>query len=209
MSRGSRMIAAMLTTGILCTATPVSAAEPATAVFAGGCFWCMEPPFDALNGVLSTTSGYAGGAAANPTYAQVSAGGTGHAEAVKVVYDPDTVAYERLLEVYWHAVDPFSGDGQFCDRGSQYRPAIFPQTPEQRQAAEASVARVEAVLGQPVAVTIETAPRFWPAEENHQDYYRKNPLRYEFYRFTCGRDARLDAVWEGTPALDLQAPARR
>lgn len=177
--------------------------EHAAAIFAGGCFWCMEPPYDKLPGVVSTTSGYIGGSVPEPTYEQVSAGGTGHAEAVRVIYDPDQVSYATLLDVFWRNVDPLDAGGQFCDRGDQYRSAIFPQTEEQRRLAEESLKRVEAILGQPVATTIETAVRFWPAEDYHQDYYKRNPIRYKFYRFTCGRDQRLDEVWEGRPALAL------
>lgn len=171
--------------------------KPAVAVFAGGCFWCMEPPFDTLDGVLDTTSGYAGGALTSPSYEQVSAGGTGHAEAVQVTYDPDRVTYADLQEVYWHNVDPVDTGGQFCDRGSQYRSALFPMTEEQRRLGEASRAKVAETLGRPVATTIEDGATFWPAEGYHQDYAEKNPIRYTFYRFTCGRDRRLAEVWDG------------
>jgi peptide-methionine (S)-S-oxide reductase len=168
-----------------------------SAIFAGGCFWCMEPPFDALAGVVSTTSGYAGGALANPTYEQVSAGGTGHAEVVQVVYDPAKVSYERLLDVFWHNVDPLTADAQFCDRGSQYRTAIFYRGAEQRRLAEASK-RALAESGRfdrPIVTEIGEAGAFYPAEGYHQDYYKKNPARYKFYRWNCGRDRRLQALW--------------
>lgn len=178
-------------------ATP--AARPgkgeAVAIFAGGCFWCMEPPFDRLPGVMSTTSGYTGGRLANPGYEQVSAGGTGHAEAVQVRYDPRRVSYQALLDVFWRNVDPLAVDRQFCDVGSQYRSGIFPVDAEQRRLAEASKRQVAARFGQPIATAITDATTFYPAEEYHQDYYRKNPVRYKLYRFNCGRDARLEELW--------------
>ncbi|MGF1527466.1 MAG: peptide-methionine (S)-S-oxide reductase MsrA [Candidatus Competibacterales bacterium] len=169
----------------------------ATAIFAGGCFWCMEPPYDKLDGVASTTSGYIGGQVENPTYQQVVAGNTGHAEAVLVRYDPAVVSYEKLLEVFWRNIDPLAVDRQFCDRGNQYRSAIFPLGSEQRRLAEASKrALVDSErFDQPIATTIETATTFYPAEDYHQDYYQKNPLRYKFYRYACGRDQRLEELW--------------
>ena len=169
----------------------------AEAIFAGGCFWCMEPPFDALDGVLSTTSGYIGGDLANPTYEQVSAGGTGHAEAVKVVYDPQRIDYGDLLDVFWRNIDPLTKDRQFCDRGSQYRSAIFYLDERQRALAEASRRELEASgpFGEPIVTEITAAGTFYPAEEYHQDYYEKNPLRYKFYRYGCGRDQRLQELW--------------
>lgn len=171
----------------------------ATAVFAGGCFWCMEPPFDRLPGVIATTSGFSGGTVANPTYRQVTAGGTGHLEVVEVRYDPARISYSQLLEVYWRQIDPFDGGGQFCDRGESYRPAIFAATPQERAAAEASADALAARFGRPLAVTVEAAAPFWPAEAYHQDYYLENPARYRFYRSACGRDARLQAIW-GAPS---------
>ena len=177
-----------------------AAAETKTAVFAGGCFWCMEPPYDETAGVLSTTSGYAGGKVEQPTYQQVSAGRTGHTEVVQVEYDPAKVSYEKLLEVFWRNIDPFAVDAQFCDHGSQYRSAIFPQDDEQRRLAEASLKQVgERFAGKPIATRIEEADKFWPAEDYHQDYYVKNPVRYKFYRYNCGRDARLKEVWGSAP----------
>ncbi len=169
----------------------------ATAVFAGGCFWCMEPPFDKLGGVVSTTSGYTGGRTSSPTYEQVSAGGTGHLEAIRVVYDPNRIDYARLLDVFWRNVDPLDAGGQFCDRGGQYRSAIFYETDEQRQLAERFKAELQAPerLGRSVATEILPASPFYPAEDNHQDYYQKNPFRYSIYRFNCGRDRRLEEVW--------------
>lgn len=169
----------------------------ALATFAGGCFWCMEKPFDDLPGVVSTTSGYTGGAVKNPTYHDVSAGSTGHAEAVQVVYDPKKVSYDKLLEVYWHNVDPTVKDRQFCDAGTQYRTAIFVHTPEQKAAAEKSkeLLAMTKPFKDPIVTPVVAAGDFWPAEDYHQDYYRKNPLRYEYYRTGCGRDARLKALW--------------
>lgn len=176
---------------------PVGQAGLATATFAGGCFWCLEPPFDELPGVLSTTSGYTGGDKENPTYEEVSAGGTGHAEAVEIRYDPTRIDYGRLLDVFWRNIDPVDSQGQFCDRGDQYRSAIFYHTEEQRRLAEESKAALvnSGRFKQPVATRITPAGRFYPAEEYHQDYYRKNPVRYKFYRFNCGRDQRLREIW--------------
>ncbi|MBG3878116.1 peptide-methionine (S)-S-oxide reductase MsrA [Desulfovibrio oxamicus] len=176
-------------------AAPRQTATTATAIFAGGCFWCMEKPFDQLDGVLDTTSGYTGGNVDAPTYKQVSSGLTGHAEALRVTYDPAKVSYEALLDVFWRNVDPLDAGGQFCDRGSQYRSAIFVANAAQHHAAEASKKAIEARLGKPVATGIEDASTFWPAEEYHQDYYRKNPIRYAYYRTGCGRDKRLEQVW--------------
>jgi peptide-methionine (S)-S-oxide reductase len=173
-------------------------AEPqrsAIATFAGGCFWCVEADFDKVDGVISTTSGYTGGHIANPSYEQVSHGGTGHAEAVEIVYDPAKVSYKKLLDVFWHNIDPLAKDRQFCDHGDQYRSAIFYHDEEQRALAEASKAAVEKRFEQPVATQIVAAGAFYKAEEYHQDYYKKNPIRYKFYRFNCGRDARLEELW--------------
>jgi peptide-methionine (S)-S-oxide reductase len=180
-------------------ATPPAA--EAVATFAGGCFWCMEPPFEKLPGVRSVVSGYIGGHTTDPTYKQISAGGTGHAEAVQILYDPTRISYEQLLYVFWRNIDPLVDDRQFCDRGSQYRPAIFVHDDAQRAAAEASRRELEAAgrFPRPIATEIAAAGRFYPAEEEHQDYYKKNPLRYNYYRFNCGRDARLQELW-GTEA---------
>ena len=169
----------------------------AIATFAGGCFWCMEGPFDELDGVISTTSGYTGGQTVNPTYEEVSAGGTGHAEAVQVVYDPQKISYQELLAVYWPNTDPTTPDAQFCDHGSQYRPEIFYHDDKQRQLAEASKEEIKRTktFSAPLVTEITQATAFYPAEEYHQDFYRKNPIRYKFYRFTCGRDARLATLW--------------
>ncbi|MDF2765999.1 MAG: msrA [Rhodospirillales bacterium] len=174
----------------------------AKATFAGGCFWCMEPPFDKLDGVVSTTSGYTGGKLDRPSYEQVSAGGTGHAEAVEVLYDPAVIGYERLLEVFWRNVDPLDAGGQFCDRGDQYRTAIFAHTDSQLQAAQASKKALEESnrFNEPIKTEITRASAFYPAEEYHQDFYEKHPVKYKFYRFSCGRDARLRELW-GSDAL--------
>ena len=176
-------------------AASASADGLAVATFAGGCFWCMEGPFDELPGVVSTTAGYTGGAVAEPTYEEVSAGGTGHAEAVQVLYDPARIGYDELLAVFWRNIDPLTPDRQFCDVGSQYRSAIFVHDSGQRKAAEASLAAVQQKLGVPVKTQIVDAGTFYRAEEYHQDYYKKNPVRYRYYRWGCGRDARLEAIW--------------
>jgi len=168
------------------------------ATFAGGCFWCMEHPFDELKGVISTTSGYTGGKQDHPTYHQVSAGGTGHAEAVQVLFDPSVIKYQALLDVYWHNTDPTTPNRQFCDVGSQYRPAIFYHTANQKQLAEASRTALQTNVSKPLATEITAAASFWPAEDYHQDYYLKNPVRYKFYRYNCGRDQRLEALWGKT-----------
>jgi len=173
-------------------------AEPyAKATFAGGCFWCMEPPFDKLDGVISTTSGYTGGEKKNPTYEEVSSGGTGHAEAVEIVYDPAKISYDALLKVFWHNIDPTVRNRQFCDVGSQYRTAIFYHDAQQKALAEASKAALERnkPFSGPVVTEIVAAGAFYPAEEYHQDFYLKNPVRYKFYRTTCGRDSRLKELW--------------
>jgi peptide-methionine (S)-S-oxide reductase len=173
-------------------ATPAFAAD---AIFAGGCFWCMETAFEGQPGVSAVISGYAGGQKLNPTYDEVSSGGTGHAEVVKVVFDPKKITYARLLELFWHNVDPFSADGQFCDRGNQYRPGIFWLDEAQKKAAEESKRAVEKQLGKPVVVEITKGGAFYAAEEYHQDFYKKSPARYQSYRLGCRRDARLKEVW--------------
>lgn len=189
---------------VICTAIPVTAAETtvthtplATAVFAGGCFWCMEPPFDALPGVVKTVSGFAGGTQPNPSYEQVSAGGTSYVESVRITFDPAQVSYEKLLDVYWHNIDPTDGGGQFCDKGPQYRAIIFYQNEAQKQLAEQSKTYWQ--QNKPFQGDIKTdiiaGTSFYPAEDYHQDYYLKNSLRYKFYRYNCGRDHRLKALW--------------
>jgi peptide-methionine (S)-S-oxide reductase len=174
-----------------------TAAALDTATFAGGCFWCMEPPYDKLDGVVATISGYTGGHKENPTYKEVSSGGTGHTEAVQITYDPSRVTYETLLDVFWRNIDPLDPRGQFCDKGSQYRSAIFYHDDAQKEAAEASKRAIEASgrFQQPIVTEIVPAGRFYRAEEYHQDYYKKNPIRYKFYRTSCGRDGRLKELW--------------
>jgi peptide-methionine (S)-S-oxide reductase len=169
----------------------------AVATFAGGCFWCMEPPYDELDGVIATVSGYTGGSKVDPTYEEVSTGGTGHTEAVRITYDPAKMSYERLLEVFWRNVDPLDAGGQFCDRGDQYRTGIFVHDEEQRRLAEASKQALtdSGRFQQPIVTEIVAAGAFYPAEDYHQDYYEKNPIRYKFYRWNCGRDARLTQLW--------------
>ena len=188
---------AVLLASLALLLSPAARAAEAVATFAGGCFWCMEPPFEALPGVVSVTSGYTGGTKKDPTYEEVSDGGTGHAESVEIRYDPAKVGFEKLLDVYWHNIDPTVADRQFCDVGSQYRSAIFVHDAAQRQAAEASLQAVQRKLGVPVKTQIVDAGPFYPAEEYHQDYYKKNPLRYAYYRHGCGRDARVQQIWGG------------
>ncbi len=173
------------------------AAATAKATFAGGCFWCVEADFDKLPGVISTTSGYTGGTVANPSYEQVSGKGTGHAEAVEIVYDPARVSYAQLLDTYWRSIDPTTRDRQFCDVGSPYRTAIFTHGPEQAAAAMASLAALSRSkpFKEPIVTTIQPAGPFYPAEAYHQDYHQKNPIRYRYYRSSCGRDARLAELW--------------
>jgi peptide-methionine (S)-S-oxide reductase len=187
--------------GLLCLATvgAADAQERAKATLAGGCFWCMEPPFDKLDGVVSTTSGYTGGHMANPTYEQVSAGKTGHTEAVEIAYDPRKITYAQLLEVFWRNIDALTANAQFCDKGSQYRSGIFVHDETQRRLAEESKAVVAQRLRKPIVTEIVTASTFWPAEDYHQDYYKKNPIRYKLYRTYCGRDKRLEEVWGPAP----------
>jgi peptide-methionine (S)-S-oxide reductase len=167
----------------------------AKATFAGGCFWCMEPPYDELEGVISTISGYTGGTKKNPTYEEVSAGTTGHAEAVQVTYDPTKISYEKLLDVFWRNIDPLTANAQFCDSGSQYRSAIFYHDEAQKRLVEASKKRVQNRFKQPIVTEIVPATEFYPAEDYHQDYYKKNPIRYKIYRYGCGRDQRLRELW--------------
>ena len=167
------------------------------AVFAGGCFWCMEAPFDQLPGVVSVTSGYTGGSKKNPTYKDVSSGGTGHAEAVEIVFDPAKISYDKLLTVFWHNIDPTVIDRQFCDSGNQYRSAIFYNTKEQHSVALKSKAALEKSKSfkEPIVTEIVQAGEFYPAEGYHQHYYKKNPIRYKYYRSNCGRDQRLRELW--------------
>jgi peptide-methionine (S)-S-oxide reductase len=200
MSRILRALAPILLLAVLRpayagTPTPAPAAGLARATFAGGCFWCMQSPFDATPGVVATTVGYTGGTQADPTYHQVGGGGTGHAEAIEVVFDPKKVSYEKLLDVFWHNVDPFQPDGQFCDHGHQYRTAVFVHDAGQRQAAEASKAALTKRFARALSTEIDAAGPFWPAEEYHQKYAERNPVRYRVYRYGCGRDKRLEEIW--------------
>ncbi|HEY7188501.1 MAG TPA: peptide-methionine (S)-S-oxide reductase MsrA [Vicinamibacterales bacterium] len=165
------------------------------ATFAVGCFWTAESDFDKVDGVRATTAGFIGGHVANPTYDQVVRGGTGHVEAVEVLFDPAIVTYDRLLDYFWHHVDPFVSHRQFCDVGQQYRPVIFVNSAVQREAAEASRARMQARFRQEIKVAITDASPFFPADESHQDYYKKHPVQYQYYRWACGRDARLESIW--------------
>jgi peptide-methionine (S)-S-oxide reductase len=178
---------------------PAAPGTTRRAVFAGGCFWCVEAAYEGTPGVLDVVSGFAGGTQANPSYEQVTAGGTGHYEVVQVRYDPARVSYARLLDIFWRNVDPFDAGGQFCDRGESYRAAIFAGDAAERQLAESSKAALEKRFGKTVAVRILDAAPFYPAEDYHQDYHVKNPLRYKFYSTSCGRAARLEQVW-GRPA---------
>ena len=166
-----------------------------TAIFAGGCFWCMEHPFDALDGVTDVQSGFAGGHIDDPTYKQVSAGGTGHREVVQVTYNPAVIGFDKLLETYWRNIDPFDTGGQFCDQGDQYTAAIFVGDEGERVAAEVSKTAMEKRFGEKIVTAIVPAAKFYPAEEYHQDYYLKNPWRYKYYRGGCGRDKRLHEIW--------------
>lgn len=200
------IVSGLAIASVLAAHAPAQAASPAPdrahATFAGGCFWCMEGPFDHVPGVVSTTSGYTGGTVKRPSYEQVSSGMTGHAEAVDVVYDPAKVTYAQLLDVFWHNVDPLDGGGQFCDRGSQYRTAIFYHDAEQQRLAEQSKQALEASgkLKKKIVTQIVPAGEFYAAENYHQDYYLTNPIRYKYYRFNCGRDDRLKDLWGAAPA---------
>jgi peptide-methionine (S)-S-oxide reductase len=203
-------LSAVLSFGLLASAAGQGSEPQRTAIatFAGGCFWCVEADFDKVDGVISTTSGYTGGRTVNPTYEQVSHGGTGHAEAVEIVYDPAKVSYQKLLDVFWHNIDPITANRQFCDTGTQYRSAIFYHDGNQRRLAEQSKAALERKkrFAKPIVTEIVPASTFYPAEEYHQHYYAKNPLRYKYYRYGCGRDQRLRELWG--PAATASAPAQ-
>lgn len=190
------LIACMLLANVPLAESP-GASPSAKAYFAGGCFWCMEEAFEKVEGVVSVVSGYMGGTAANPTYEEVSAGRTGHAESVEVIYDPTKVTYQKLLDAFWHNVDPLTPNAQFCDHGSQYRSAIFYSTEEEKRLAEESKSAIEQVKKFPAPIVTQLAPAatFYPAEDYHQDYYKKNPLRYKYYKYGCGRANRLEALW--------------
>jgi len=185
------------TWNIQSTSLAAAGATSGKAYFAGGCFWCMEEALEKVEGVLSVTSGYMGGTVANPSYEEVSAGRTGHAESVEVVYDPSKVSYQKLLEAFWHNVDPITPNAQFCDHGSQYRSAIFFQTDEEKRVSDISKQAIEQSrrFNEPIVTQIVMASQFYPAEEYHQDYYKKNPVRYKFYKYNCGRAQRLEALW--------------
>jgi peptide-methionine (S)-S-oxide reductase len=209
----NRRIARMATLALALAAGVISggalvaaAAEPARAIFAGGCFWCVEAAFDEVPGVIATNPGYTGGTLPNPTYEQVSAGGTGHAEAVEVRYDPERTSYRQLLAVFWRNIDPHDANGQFCDHGNQYRSAIFVVDAEQRQLAEESLRALatSGLLSGPIVTQITDAGPFYAAEEYHRDYHLKNPARYKFYRWNCGRDQRLKALWGGIETLPFE-----
>jgi peptide-methionine (S)-S-oxide reductase len=204
MSHVLRLLFLWLAAALVCHAAAESSSQDpkgrpaglATAIFAGGCFWCVEADFEKLPGVVDAESGYTGGQVQNPTYEQVSHGGTGHAESVRVYYDPEKITYEQLLDYFWHHIDPTVKDRQFCDVGAQYRSAIFYQDESQRVAAEASKVALERG-GRLPRIYTESVPAgpFYVAEDYHQDYYKKNPLRYKFYRITCGRDSQVNEVW--------------
>ncbi|HEX9464741.1 MAG TPA: peptide-methionine (S)-S-oxide reductase MsrA [Alphaproteobacteria bacterium] len=196
-----RLLVLMLAIAASIAGAGARAADPpartATAIFAGGCFWCEEAVFDSVNGVVSVTSGYTGGTKENPTYEEVSAGGTGHAESVRVVFDPAKITYENLLDLFWRNVDPLTANAQFCDHGNQYRSAIFTTDDTQKRLAEDSKRTIERSgrFDQKIVTEIIPASKFWPAEEYHQKYHVKNPVRYNYYRYACGRDRRLEELW--------------
>jgi len=190
---GRRVVAAALV--LVATALSAEDRDLAVATFAGGCFWCVEADFDKIDGVVETVSGFTGGAKADPTYKEVSSGATGHTEAVRIKYDPDRVSYAELLEVFWVNHDPTTLDRQFCDAGSQYRPEIFYHNAEQKRLAERSKKEVQRAQSFDVLTPITEAGAFYPADDYHQNYYKKNPIRYKIYRYGCGRDARLTELW--------------
>ena len=192
---GALSLSVLLVVFGLVFASSGHAATLEKATFAGGCFWCMVPPFEGLDGVVSVTAGYTGGQKKDPTYEEVSSGTTGHAESVQIVYDPAKISYAKLLDVFWHNIDPTVKDRQFCDVGEQYRTAIFYHNEEQKKLAEDSKKAVEKELGGAVYTQIVPASEFYKAEDYHQDYYKKNPVRYKFYRWNCGRDQRLQEIW--------------
>lgn len=193
-----KSVALTLALAFLPTATTAqespSQAVIETAIFAGGCFWCVESDFDPVPGVLTTTSGYIGGHLDNPTYKQVSKGGTGHIESVRITFDPSVISYEKLLHLFWRSVDPTDAGGQFCDRGESYQTTIFTTSDQQAATAEASKAQL-LKDGVAVVTPIRTATQFFDAEDYHQDYYHKSPVRYKYYRYTCGRDKKVKALW--------------
>ena len=191
------LLAIAITTSVADEADVTAGNNTSVATFAGGCFWCMEGPFDKLEGVISTTSGYTGGHTKNPTYKQTSSGKTGHTEVVQIVYDPKQVSYEKLLDVFWHNIDPTTPDQQFCDRGNQYRSEIFYHDDTQKHLANASKNELNKnkPFKEPIVTQVTKASTFYAAEDYHQDYYKKNPIRYRYYRHGCGRDKRLEQLW--------------
>ena len=191
MKRTMLLVAAVF---LLCAHT-AGAQKLEKAIFAGGCFWCVESDFDKVPGVVSTTSGYTGGKTKNPTYKEVTYGDTGHYEAVEITYDPAKVSYDALLTAFWHSVDPTDDGGQFCDRGDSYKTAVFALNEKQRKAAEASKKAAQKLLDKPIVTPILAAATFYPAEYYHQNYYQNNSVRYRYYRFSCGRDKRLKNLW--------------
>jgi len=194
-----RILTTLLSFLICFKGTPMAqAAEENTkvSILAGGCFWCLQPPFDHLDGVISTVVGYTGGHTDHPTYEETSSGKTGHYEAIKVTYDPSKVTFKEILDVFWQNIDPFDAKGQFCDKGSQYRAAVFYLTEEQKETALASKKKIESLLKQDSVIEVVPASPFYEAEAYHQNYYLKNPLRYKFYRYNCGRDKRLKEIYK-------------
>lgn len=195
----------LMTVGLLVyaivTSWPISVVQGAPSVakayFAGGCFWCMEEAFEKVEGVTAVVSGYMGGTVANPTYEEVSAGRTGHAESIEVTYDPTKVTYQKLLDAFWRNIDPVTANAQFCDHGNQYRSVVFYSTDEEKRLAEESKAAIEQAKKFTTPITTQLVPSltFYPAEDYHQDYYKKNPIRYKYYKFSCGRAQRLEALW--------------
>jgi peptide-methionine (S)-S-oxide reductase len=194
---GSRLAGAASPRDSRLAATPVPSGSQRVATFAGGCFWSMQKAFDGVPGVVSTTAGFAGGTKASPSYEQVSDGGTGHAESVQLIYDPAKISYERLLDIYWHHIDPLTVNAAFCDHGAQYRSIIFYNDAEQQRLAEASKRALDQShrFSSPIVTAIQPATPFYPAEEYHQQFYKKNPARYEAYRIGCGRDQRIRELW--------------
>ncbi|NCP62397.1 MAG: peptide-methionine (S)-S-oxide reductase MsrA [Alphaproteobacteria bacterium] len=194
-----RILTTLLSFLICFKGTPMAqAAEEKyeVSILAGGCFWCLQPPFDHLDGVISTVVGYTGGHTDHPTYEETSSGKTGHYEAIKVTYDPSKVTFKEILDVFWQNIDPFDAKGQFCDKGSQYRAAVFYLTEEQKETALASKKKIESLLKQDSVIEVVPASPFYEAEAYHQNYYLKNPLRYKFYRYNCGRDKRLKEIYK-------------
>ncbi len=197
---GLLLLSSMLLQSVAMAMKPASTNTNAVAILAGGCFWCIEADFEKLKGISSAVSGYIGGHIKNPTYKQVSRGNSGHIEAVSIQYDPRVISYKQILDFFWRHIDPTRDDGQFCDRGRQYRPAIFYLDEQQHKIAIASKQNIEKIkpFKQAIKVELIKATEFYPAETYHQDYYKKNPLRYKYYRFSCRRDARVEELWQNS-----------